>query len=129
MVTSLYSLKIEEKLLCLQQVAALLNDDSWIGKWEDLPNGTKEVRWFARSEPAALIFAHFFASNTYLGRQEHCNKFWDKRVTPQLICLAATALNCALRDYEKGTKSEPSQDFRREIFSRQCPLDPIINGY
>ena len=31
-VTSLYSLKIEEMLLCLQQIAALLNDDSWIGK-------------------------------------------------------------------------------------------------
>jgi hypothetical protein len=50
-------------------------------------------------------------------------------VTPQLICLPATTLNCTLRDYEKGTKSEPSQDLHRHIFSRQRPLDLIITSY
>jgi hypothetical protein len=120
MVTSLYSLKMKEKLLCLQPVATLVNNDIWMGKWKDLPNGRKDVWWFARSEPAMPILAHFFASNTCLGRQQHCNKFWDRRVTPQLICLAVTALNCALRDYKKGTKSEPSQDFQMEIFRHLC---------
>jgi hypothetical protein len=62
MVTSLYSLKIEGKLQCLQQVSALLNDDSCIGKWADLLNSIKKVRLFERREPATLIFAHFFPS-------------------------------------------------------------------
>ncbi|KAF8534309.1 hypothetical protein BDD12DRAFT_809475 [Trichophaea hybrida] len=102
------------------QVATLRNNDCWIGKREDLPNSTKKAQWFAKSQPAVLIIAQFFPSNIYLGRQEHCNKFCDKRVTPQLICLAVTPLNCALRDYKKRTMSEPSQHFCRERFSHQA---------
>jgi hypothetical protein len=117
MVVSLYSLPQNKPLECMQRVAGLLSRDSWIGEWDADGDGP---RWFTKTEPAALIFAHFFESNALLGRQMHCHRYWVNRVTPQLICFAATALNCALREYEKGIKNPC--EFRKDIFDGKLSL-------
>ena len=115
---SLYTLNIATQLTCKVQVASLLHEDSWMGTWTERGDGSpKIVAWYTRRELPSLIFAHFFASQQHLGRQAHLAKYWEMRVTPELLALTAAALRCALTDYETGQRANPPNDFKREIYA------------
>jgi hypothetical protein len=122
LVVSLYNLKTGSVLECKLQVAALLHEDSWMGTWRESVDGSPRiVAWYTRPELTALIFAQFFSSPQHLGRQAHLSKFWEKRVTPELLALTAASLQCALTDYETGQKKTPPNDFKREIYAGTTP--------
>lgn len=115
-VVNLYNLPTADALDCQIQVASLLNNSSWMGKWNDLSDEHKGVKWYTTIQIPKFIYYFFYSTPQSLGRQSFLANVYESRVTPVMLALVATALNCALKEWAKGTKQSPAIEFKREFF-------------
>jgi hypothetical protein len=70
-------------------------------------------------EDLDLIYHHVFFTANSLGRQLTTSQFFQP-LTPQILALVATAIHCALSEYDAG-KNDSDMFWQDEYRGRFCP--------